>query len=167
MVGILAAITILPAAGPLSVDWKFYALAGSGGVKEYRFYEAARLTKSGSRVQVWSQSITTDELRRLKPTDDEIRRAGDMVLAGYVPPIAAKDDLKGMTLINVVMYELIANRTETNPKRRALWEIDCATRTWRTLSVIELDGRSVDGPSEWTHYPPGSAGETLAYLVCR
>jgi hypothetical protein len=157
-----------------SVDWKEYAFSKlpSGNVGEFYSDGDIRRSPDGHNVKVWVKALDEKELDRAKDTMSKVNigRVASKIAHYYIPPISTVQTLTHDQLYDTVMNEQVADEAEIQPRIRVLYELDCAGRLNREISMhINNKGHisSTDTTSEWKHAAPETPMATLQALLCQ
>ena len=151
-------------------NWHFFGTTGlDKHVGDILFYSSTDLVRlPNGHLQVWAKALNAKVLNKAALSKEALNRAVTKVLRddiafGKVQPLTPdeKDDLAA--------YEELANQGEISAHVKVLYELDCASRMVRTLSVIvEEHGsiRSNDSVAKWSHTAPETNGAALTALLC-
>jgi hypothetical protein len=155
------------------VDWKMYGAASLDG-HEICFYGAmgAALTPA-KNVRVWTKCLPQEDLDDIDAEhtfDGQILdHVAKKVSHHYVPPITSVESVDERQLLAIILYEEAADIAGIQPHSSIYYEIDCAQKLLRELSVsISFNGKldSRQTPSEWKYIPPEGNGARLLSLLC-
>jgi hypothetical protein len=155
------------------VDWKAYGFPSFDG-PNICFYDAQGVVRAAERhVRVWTKCLLQKDLDSLDPTSiagrNIVESVARKIKAGYIPPIAVIHNLDFNQVIGIASYEETADTAELPLKAQFFYEINCAERMIRTLSVFikaETGSGSDNKPSEWAYIPPEGSGANLQKLLC-
>jgi hypothetical protein len=160
-----------------NVDWKLHgATATSEGAQATCFHEAKSVsTNADGNVKVWvkclaNKAMDTEKMDKARE-DNLLKDAGIKFIGGYVPPYAKhmKIDNDNDKVLDVIIYEEMANSGNIPSKLKILWELNCEGRAGRTLTVRRFqDGqfKSSRKPGDWIDIAPDGIGATLLAMVC-
>jgi hypothetical protein len=157
------------AAADGSTVWRLYAF--SKLPKEVAlFYLESEVVRTPGHVQVWTKALDAAKVEadnHGKKTA-ALSQTAELLLKGYKPPLSTVTDLTSDQVMTVILFERVADQATVTPTVRILYDIDCAQKQFRMLSMLMNNptGRE-NQPSPWQHVPPESAIETLTKLVCR
>jgi hypothetical protein len=88
-----------------------------------------------------------------------------------VPPYSLVKKLTQEQYVNVLILEGLANEGVVPTRIQALWEVDCAAETMRTLSVTTYASSgapsSNEHPGEWSQVAPQTTGDILTKTLCK
>jgi len=156
------------------VDWKMYGSASVPG-PTICFYEAKGVTRTPDRlVRVWTKCLSQQDLDKVDIKEEYngriVERAAQKMVEGYVPPLAViADDVDYDKATLITGYEETANIANIEPRARIFYELNCAERTLRELSInIAVAGKqgSAHSPNPWKHIPPEGNAARLLKLLC-
>lgn len=164
-------LTMIPGAN--AAEWKVFGAHETNGKKELLFFQADGVVRKPSGyVQVWVKILKQSDIDRVAGHKDK-QRAGRMVerlLSGYVPPILRNEKKNDADQVfYFTLAEDVASTAEVKVRTRILYEVDCAERLVRTLSVYvanDKSSKSSDEVGTWAHVAPESNADELLPLVC-
>jgi hypothetical protein len=167
--GLLTCTCLATADG--SSSWKLYAFAKPTDQQAALFYLESEIirTPGPGHVQVWIEALDVVKIEAaLDKKSAAIDKTADLIVAGYKPPLGTVSNLTGNQVLTIVAYERVADQATVTPTVRILYDVDCAQKQFRILSLITGKPTNADNePRPWQHVPPESASETLTKLVCR
>jgi len=156
------------------VDWKVYGGASISG-PEVCFYDAKGIARAPEKlVRVWTKCLSQQDLEKVDIKQHYsgriVERAARKMMERYVPPLAlVDDDVDFDKAMSITAYEETANIAAIQPHATIFYELNCAERTSRELSIdISVGGKhgSRQRPSEWKHVPPEGNAARLLKLLC-
>ena len=130
---------------------------------------------SNGNVQVWMKAVDASEIDRLVAREKDItKKAMDKMAKSYYPPYFLSDpdsNPSADAYIEMIEWEEAANRADSKPRARVLYEIDCKQRTIQTISAItyKRDGTTTFSSDfdQWSDIVPGSTGDTIRKILCK
>jgi hypothetical protein len=155
------------------VDWKMYGAASVDG-PEICFYDAMGVAATPDKhVRVWTKCLPQQDLDNTDTEHDFegtiLNHVVEKVAHRYLPPIASVENIDGHKRLAITLYEETADIADIQPHSRIYYEIDCAQKMLRELSIsFSVNGKrgSREKPSEWKYIPPEGNGATLFSLLC-
>ena len=170
MYKMFAAVALLTFAGLTHaddmVDWKIYSLTGDA--KEALFYLSSDIVRTGGNVQVWMKALEVKKLDTdgsLK-NEEVLKKTAFLLTTAYQPPLGTVTPLTKDQVTLITAYEVMADVNLYPSKAKILYEIDCALKLIRVLSIITpTHSDSITRP--WEHVPPESPPATLSKLTCK
>ncbi len=165
-----ASVLVLCGAGPIS--WKVYNVNTKAPDNQVFLYEMGTMKKLPSGpISVWTETLSVDAMLKHPLSPEAVAQVKASVRAGYRPPFTKISPAAGADDgLGVAEMEAIANAGGTTPGTQSLWEVDCAGDVQRILSASEFSGpgkvEHYDAVGDWTHFAPGSMGDSLSRLVC-
>ena len=158
------------------VDWKFYGGGNVDGQESGCFYEADGLvTGPDKRIKVWTKCLPLTDLGDLDPKTDLGKKITEAIapkiVQHYVPPFAKlQKEITSGQVVGMMTMEVAAGIANIQPQARVLYELNCAERMIRPLSIqirINNELRTKDKPDDWVHAPPETNGNTLLIMLCQ
>jgi hypothetical protein len=130
---------------------------------------------SNGNVQVWMKAVDSSEIDRLVAGEKDIaKKAMDKMSKSYCPPYFLSDpdsNPSADAYIEMIEWEEAANRANSRPRAKLLYEINCRQRTIQTISAItyKKDGTTTFASDfdQWSDITPGSTGDTLRKILCK
>jgi hypothetical protein len=155
------------------VDWKMYGAASVDGY-EICFYDAMGAALAPDKnVRVWTKCLPQQDLDDINTEHAFDGRILDHVAKKvsrhYVPPITSVENVDERQRLAIILYEEAADIAGIQPRSSIYYEIDCAQKMLRELSVsVSVNGKfgSRQTPSEWKYIPPEGNGARLLSLLC-
>jgi hypothetical protein len=173
---ILCSVATLPGtvrmanAQSTNVDWKYYG----GTQSEACFFEAQGVVRKGDHVRVWIKCLRQSDLDGIDVTKDVngkiLEGTAQKVAKYYNPPILLAQNLDADQKLAITTYEVTANLAGFQPQASIFYELSCAERMMRELSIsITSGGKSgfKNKPSDWQYAPPEGNGARLLKILCR
>jgi hypothetical protein len=172
-----------------ATDWKYYGSAEARQMGEgfgkipatYIFFDAKGIRQMPDHhLNLWAKSLPKAEVDALTSaiaTDPALGAAfTERIQSKYIPPFAAatgaspEKDKKGY--ISFVFWEAVANTKNMQPTSRILYDIDCAQRRIRSLSLqlytdkTPPEGLSSNEAGDWDYAAPDTNAGYLMAIVC-
>ncbi len=155
----------------LDVDWKFY---GGAFGDSLCFYDANGVVRGPEdHRRVWIKCLPQKDVDAIDIKKDFagkiLENASQKIIKGYVPPIVAMGDIDFDQMPAVVGYEETANIGHIQPQASIFYELSCAERMLRELSIsIQTKGQggSRDKPGDWKYVPPEGNAARLLKILC-
>lgn len=151
-------------------DWKHFGFITVASVDVMVFYDTRSTRRlPGGTLQVWTKGLSAKEITDTKLGESAMERLIWRNINGYEPPLARVQKLNPDQILDVMIFEEIANTGSIETMVRTLHEIDCSGKMTRTLSAyMKIAGKPVtsDRAEEWGHIPPETAVAALATLLC-
>jgi hypothetical protein len=177
---VLAAVIFLTGfqTDELRSNWKYAggALPENESGRALAFFDEENIQYlSSGNVQVWMKAVDASEIdRRVAGEKDITKKAMDKMSKSYYPPYFLSDpdsNPSADAYIEMIEWEEAANRPDTKPKARLLYEINCRQRSIQTISAItyKRDGTTTFASDfdQWSDIIPGSTGDTLRKILCK
>ena len=169
----MAIMLIASAAHAADVDWKLYGGASVAG-QELCFYEANSLVHPpDGNVRVWTKCLPKQDMDAADPESGLGRKivadAVRKIESGYVPPIVVAKGMEFDQIADIVAYEEAASLSGIKPLSTIFYELNCAQKMLRELSIrILVKGKysSMDEPTPWKFVPPEGNGAMLLKMLC-
>jgi len=171
-------IVALLSTGPVSaqhldVDWKYFGVS-SHHEQLLLFYDASGMERTlDGHIRVWAKGLSLKSVNRVlnakKLPQPLLDRVASKVAAGYRLSYSDYAKVTYDQYLNFVTCEEIADAGDIQPTMRILYDLDCAGRMFRELTIaVDTGGKSgsSDKPREWKHIPPETNTAALAKLVC-
>ena len=168
----LTAHTGLLAALGAPADWKLYAFTATKK-QAVLFYLRSEIVRTPpGHVQVWIKALDYGKINRAYNHLDQkggvFQNSAKKVATGYEPPFGTVTKLDQNQLVDIVVFEELANEASINPTLRVLYEIDCPQKLLRQVSLMGGQPTQTDSRvHEWEHVPPESTVDTLSKLICQ
>jgi hypothetical protein len=167
-------MTIASEAHGADVDWKVYEAASVAG-PEFCFYDANGVVRTpDGNVRAWTKCLPQKDMDAIDIEHDFggklLEDAARKIKEGCVPPSVAAGTLEFDQVPGIVAYEEIANLGSIQPHTNIFYELNCAQKMLRELSIhISVNGKSgsIDKPTPWEFVPPEGNGAMLLKLLCR
>jgi hypothetical protein len=106
----------------------------------------------------------------IKAKDPLITSSALRVLAKDYPLVASIEDLNHDQLVDMILSEEIANKANLDSESRIFYEIDCAGKRVRALSIFMMSKngqiKSSDNEGVFSYIAPETNGERLFKLIC-
>jgi hypothetical protein len=155
-----------------SAVWRLYAFAKPTNQQAALFYLESEIvrTPGPGHVQVWIKALDVVKIEAaIGKKSAAIDKTADLIVAGYKPPLGTVSNLTSNQVLMIVAYEQVADQATVTPTVRILYEIDCAQKQIRILSLMAdkpTAGENEPRSWPWQHVAPETT-ETLTKLVCR
>jgi hypothetical protein len=155
-----------------AVDWKMYGGTSSGG-DAYCFYDLNTLSKApDGLVRIWTKCLLVSDLNGIDIQTQFggtiFRTASSKLASHYVAPLV-KLQTNLDNLIDVVIFELIADMADLAPASTVNYELNCQQLMIRELSaLVNVNGQtsSTTVPAGWKYIPPQGSAAILVRLLC-
>jgi hypothetical protein len=169
----ISLVTVLAGAQvATSSQWKFFGGSPSKAGDLTLFYSESDLTRLPTGIlRVWTKGLRHNALEQAYKKMDKglIDKVAAKIAHYYIPPYAMLKDLSQDELVDVVSSEELANAATIQPSIRILYELNCAERTYRQLSVfLNMEGKTKTSSdvSQWDHIAPETNMASLSTLLC-
>lgn len=153
---IITALALAWAAGALAqtgdTDWRSYGVSQNG--KDEAFFDAAGVVRRpNGHVEVWTKELSLADITRAasaESTRPKILELAQQILASRQQPGTSSTEAR----TGVAIMEAAANVGGIEPVSRTLFELDCANRRMRILSVHAMfEGKPLNPltVSDWAY----------------
>jgi hypothetical protein len=157
------------------VDWKVYGPEEFDGQESICLYDAGGVVKGPDRrIKVWTKCLSVKDIMAIDNKGDLGKKiaetAADKIAKKYIPPFTMLKEHTSFQLSGVVILEVAANIADIKPQARVLYELNCAERMIRALSIqIRINNELItkDKPHDWVHAPPETNGNSLLLMLCQ
>jgi hypothetical protein len=152
-------------------DWKLLG-ATAGKDNDALFYLASEIRKTtAGTLRVWVKSVNFGKLVKaadgLSPGSPSAKAVIEKGATGYQPPYSSVQTLSPDGLLNVIIWEQLADDDADIPTRtHILWEVNCDQWEFRTVTIQVGNKPPSQVPTSWQPIPPESNPRALAKLVC-
>jgi hypothetical protein len=162
---------LAPSARAAAVDWKFYGgadLTITG--QTVCFYEERGITKpQPSLVNVWVKCLLQSDMDKV-PAHTPYSNAYISMSVGrlahyYHPPILRVERMNYDQIVQVIMYESLADVSDLTAHAQFYYGLDCRRRMMREMSITIENQQGK--PSDWQYVPPEGNGARLLSLLCQ
>jgi hypothetical protein len=112
-------------------DWEFYGGTEIGKEVLITYFSLSSVEKmQNGHVRVWIKSLPAKEIQKIldakKGNDLLVKGAGRRIASGYIPAYCLANDCTQEQLLDLVLDEEIANRSNINVRAKIFYELDCA-----------------------------------------
>ena len=168
----IAALSVVLLTGAADTSWNFFGGSTVKGVANWSFFELNSMKRSqDGHVQVWTKTLPEAEMEKVKAGPAAMSQMTGRLKHNYVPIIGRSGKYPKDQLINMIIYEALANEGAVSPIATILFEIDCKADMDRMLSIrLERNGQltsSTENPGEWQHMAPETNVASLAKATCQ
>ncbi|HZF20482.1 MAG TPA: surface-adhesin E family protein [Burkholderiales bacterium] len=164
-------------------DWQYAGYDKKGTVESHTFFDAESISHPSKDVtRVWMKTILARNLDRYNKAHEQMvtQKTARKLALGYsprflmLPAIQTKYTKAKLedAVVDLTIYEVIANEPEIKESSKYYWEIDCAGKRMRLLDAYsfnsrgELSNRTTRPEGTFGFVPPDSNGEWLSTMVC-
>ena len=166
---VFQSLLVIPAAA-VDVDWKWYGGFAFGGVEQQCFYEERGLVKEPNAMfRFWTKCLRKTDLDRdFKKTpyyNSVMSMSASRIAHYYFPPIEKAEKLNIDQIMNIVLYESLADIAGFESTASILYEMNCRQKQLRELDIT-VGTHSTSVPREWSNGPPESNGGNLLAMLC-
>jgi hypothetical protein len=162
----------------LRSNWKYAGgtLPGNETGRELAFFDEENIQYlSNGNVRVWMKAVDASEIDRLVTREKDITiKAMDKMAKSYYPPYFLSNPDSSPSAdayIEMIEWEEAANRTDSKPRAKLLYEINCREKTIQTISAItyKRDGTSTFASDfdKWSSIVPETTGDALRRILCK
>lgn len=154
LVALAASMTMTVSAHASNADWKLLQYV-TAEEPEVCFYEARDIFRTeNGHVSVWTKCLRHVDLDNFFAQEDTgatFENVATKIAHNYKPPIAEVEAFDAKQVMQITIYEEMANNGGLQPRETVLHELDCAQGVSRELSFalladdqIALDQKSID-----------------------
>lgn len=157
-------------------DWKLYGSATLDGNDEVTvFYSSSSIQKlQNGHIRVWVKSLAHAQINQTlnakRGKDARVERVAKKMVDGLSTPIAKIESLTSDQIAGILLEEEVANEALLVPRAQVFYELNCATRQIKGLSLNFVDKAGKRGSTskegEWDYVPPESIANRLMKMLC-
>jgi hypothetical protein len=160
---LLAFAGLTHADGP--IDWKVYAFTAKTPT-DVMLYLSNDVVRTGDHVRVWMKALSMKKMEEDQTFNKVIGNTAQLLGHSYQPPLGTVTTLTKDQVLMITAYEQIADMNTVVPNAKILYEIDCAQKMVRTLSIV-TPTKSYNTVSPWDFVAPESPLADLSKLTCK
>jgi hypothetical protein len=168
-IGLVGCLFVTPAIAADAPNWKLF-----GGTDDsFLYYAAGNIERlPNDHLRVWTKGLSVKQVN--SAAERAVKDKGSLSRIAFAtvvdsPPLSEVKTLSKDEITDIVIEEDVANHSELQPVIRVLYELDCAGKMMRTLSIyVRKDGKTghSNSPDEWMYVPPETNAATLHALLC-
>jgi hypothetical protein len=168
-IGLVGCLFVTPAIAADDPNWKLF-----GGTDDsYLYFAAGDIERlPDGHLRVWTKGLSVKQVN--SAAEKAVKDKGSISRIAFAsivdsPPLSGVKNLSKDEITDVVIEEDVANHSDLQPVIRVLYELDCAGKMMRTLSIYVRKGGKTgrsNSPAEWMYVPPESNAATLHTLLC-
>ena len=165
-------------------DWQYFGANVVEKQQVLQFFDAESVSRpSKDLARVWTKSMRMKDYDRyyLSHKQEVIQKAGQKIATGYsssyllLPEVGKQfSDATAQkeAVVDLIVYEVVANAPEIRSQSKIYFEIDCAGNRIKVLSIVLYTDNAASTPKsggsqrDYDFIVPDSAGQWLKSLVC-